>query len=165
MKRGLIPWREVRTWECTACGRCCIGYRVPLKMDEYIRITKLYGYDVVEVGMGKVYLRRGPDNRCVFLRPILGRWVCTLQSMKPLACKLYPFRIYMRPLYNREDGSAYNYKGKTLHIYLDPHCEGIRPGRPSEHFVRHILPEVVEIGLGLRWKQRYTTSRLIHWPP
>jgi len=43
MKRGLIPWREVRTWECTACGRCCIGYRVPLKMDEYIKITKVYG--------------------------------------------------------------------------------------------------------------------------
>jgi Fe-S-cluster containining protein len=158
-REGLIPWSEVNSWACKACGRCCVGYRVPLKMDEYARVANLYGHNVVELGLGKVYLRHGPGDRCIFQHPSQGRWVCALQAIKPLACKLFPFRVQSKPVYRRGDGSGYRFRDKTLHIYMDPACPGIVPGKPSERFLLHTLPEIAEIGMGLRWKQRYTTSK------
>ena len=128
-------------------------------MDEYARVTRLYGHGVVAFGLGKVYLKHGVGDRCIFQHPVQGRWVCALQAMKPLACKLFPFRVYHQPVYRRGDGSAYTLHGRTLHVYLDPHCPGIVPGRPSDRFLHGTLPEAVEIGMGLRWKQRYTTSK------
>lgn len=165
MGEELIPWVEVNTWTCTACGLCCKGYRAPLKMDEYARITGRYGLGVVEVGLGKVYLRHGFEDRCIFQHPVMGRWACTIQDIKPLACKLFPFRILSKPVYRRGDGSGYRYRGRIFHIYLDPNCEGIVIGKPSERFITHVLPEVMELGLGVRWKQRLTTSKYISWTP
>lgn len=162
---GLIPWSEVHTWSCTACGRCCVGYRIPLKMDEYVRVANRYGYGVVEFGLGKVYLKQGPSDRCIFQHPSQGRWVCALQAMKPLACKLFPFRVYSQPVYKRGDTSEYRFRDKIFYVYLDPSCPGIVGGKPSERFLLSTLPEVVEIGMGLRWKQRYTTSKYISWTP
>jgi len=162
---GLIPWSEAHSWSCTACGRCCVGYRVPLKMDEYVRVASRYGYDAVDFGMGKVYLRHGLGDRCLFQHPSQGRWVCALQGIKPLACKLFPFRVLSKPVYRRGDGSEFIYKGRTFHVYLDPDCEGIVLGRPSERLLYQILPEVVEIGMGERTKQRFTTSKYVSWMP
>jgi len=162
---GLIPWSEVHSWMCAACGRCCIGYRVPLKMDEYVRLAKQYGYDVVEYGLGKVYLKHGAGDRCIFQHPSQGRWVCALQAIKPLACKLFPFRVHSQPVYKRGDRSEYRHRGKTFHVYLDPNCPGIEVGRPGKRFLYQILPEIVEIGMGMRWKQKYTTSKYISWTP
>lgn len=163
--RALIPWRQVKSWSCVACGNCCQGYRVPLKTDEYARVASLYGHGVVEFGLGKVYLKLGRGNRCVFQHPSQGRWVCSLQAMKPLACKLFPFRIQSNPVYKRGDTSAYSYHGKTFYVYLDPACGGIKVGRPSPRFLHEILPEVIQIGMGQRFKQRYTTSKYISWTP
>ncbi len=162
---SLIPWSEVHSWACTACGRCCVGYRVPLKMDEYVRVARRYGHGVVEFGLGKVYLKHGVGDRCIFQHPSQGRWVCALQAIKPLACKLFPFRVYSQPVYKRGDGSAYRFRGRTFYVYLDPNCPGIVPGRPGERFLNQTLPEIVEIGMGLRWKQKYTTSKYISWTP
>jgi hypothetical protein len=53
--------------------------------------------------------------------------------------------------------------GQTFYIYLDPDCEGIVFGKPSERFLKQILPEVVQIGLGQRWKQKFTTSKYLSW--
>lgn len=125
----------------------------------------MYGYGVVEFGLGKVYLKHGFENRCVFQRPSHGRWVCSLQSVKPLACKLFPFRIHSKPVYRRGDASAYVYRGRTFHVYLDPNCEGIVVGKPSGRFRTKVLPEVIQIGMGQRYKQRYTTSKYISWTP
>ena len=162
---GLIPWSEVSSWSCKACGQCCVGYRVPLKMDEYVRVANRYGHGVVEFGLGKVYLKQGIGDRCIFQHPSQGRWVCALQAIKPLACKLYPFRVYSQPVYKRGDISAYRSHGRTFHVYLDPNCPGIVVGKPRERFLHHILPEVVEIGMGMRWKQKYSTSKYISWTP
>jgi len=164
-EEGLIPWSEVHSWSCIACGQCCIGYRVPLKMDEYVRVAKRYGHGVFEFGLGKVYLKHGFGDRCIFQHPSQGRWVCALQAIKPLACKLFPFRVYSKPIYKRGDKSAYTHRERTLYVYLDPSCPGIAVGRPRERFLRKTLPEVVEIGIGLRWKQKYTTSKYISWTP
>jgi Fe-S-cluster containining protein len=164
-EQGLIPWSEVHAWACTACGRCCVGYRVPLKMDEYVRVANRYGHGVVDLGLGKAYIRHGFDDRCVFQHPYGDRWLCALQGIKPLACKLFPFRVYPSPVYRRGDRSEYRFGGRTFHVYLDPDCEGVVPGIPGDRFLNQTLPEVVSIGMGLTYKQRFSTSKYIAWTP
>ena len=161
--KALIPWSEVHSWSCVACGNCCRGYRVPLKPDEYAKISGAYGLDVLEFGLGKVYLKMGKDRRCVFQRPSMGRWVCTLQGTKPYACMLFPFRVYNKPLYSRGDGSAYQYGNRTYYVYMDPNCHGIVSGQPNERFLKKIVPEMIQISMGVRYKQKYTTSKYIGW--
>ncbi len=134
-------------------------------MDEYVRVASMYGQDVLEFGVGKAYLKVGSDQRCVFQRPSMGRWVCTLQAVKPMACKLFPFRVYSKPVYSRGDNSAYVFGGRTFHVYLDQACQGVVPGKPNERFVNEVLPEVVGIGMGIAHKQRLTTSKYISWKP
>lgn len=166
MRRGaLVPWTEVNSWACKACGNCCVGYRVPLKMDEMVNVTNYYGPGVLEYGLGKAYLRNQPDGRCVFQNPLMGRWICTLQGTKPTACRLFPFRIHNKPVYKRGDGAAVTFRGQTLYLYLDSECEGIVLGQPGERFKDLIVPEIVSMGLGLQVKQKYTTSKSIHWRP
>jgi len=163
--KALIPWSEVSSWSCVACGNCCVGYSVPLKADEYARVAQRYGFDVVDFGLGKVYLKRGQNNRCVFQRPSMGRWICSLQGIKPLACKLFPFRIHSKPIYSKGDGSAIKYLGKNFNVYLDPACAGVISGKPSTRFYNQVLPEMIQIGMGVTSKQRFTTSKYISWKP
>jgi Fe-S-cluster containining protein len=129
-------------------------------MEEYAKVAQIYGTKVLEFGLGKVYLKNGSGNRCVFQRPTaFGRWICSLQSMKPLACKLFPFRIQSKPAYKRGDTSIYRFRGHNFHVYLDPECDGINIGRPSPRFRDEVLPEILQIGIGERVKQKYTTSK------
>ncbi len=162
---GLVPWREVASWSCNACGNCCVGYRVPLRMDEYVKVANTCGNAVLEYGTGKVYLRNGPDRRCILQHPYMGRWLCTIQGMKPTACRLFPFRIHNKPVYNRGDNSSYQWGDRTYYIYLDPDCEGIVKGKPTPRFANEIMPEILRSGLGVSLKQRYTTSKYIGWTP
>jgi Fe-S-cluster containining protein len=163
--KTLIPWREVASWQCRACGNCCIGYRVPLRMDEFVKVGSACGQGVFEYGTGKVYLKNGPDRRCVLQRPLMDTWICTIQGMKPTACRLFPFRIQHKPVYLRGDNSDYKLGDKIYYIYLDPDCEGIVPGQPTERFANQVLPEIIRSGFGVSQKQRYTTSRYISWTP
>jgi Fe-S-cluster containining protein len=163
--RALIPWTEVHTWSCVACGNCCLGYRVPLRMDEMVKVSSIYGPDVLEYGMGKAYLKNQPNGRCLFQRPLMNRWICTLQGIKPTACRVFPFRIHSKPVYKRGDNAGVRFQDKMLYLYMDPDCHGIVPGTPSERFKEMIVPEVLSMGLGLQIKQRYTTSKSIHWRP
>ncbi|MCW4049579.1 MAG: YkgJ family cysteine cluster protein [Candidatus Bathyarchaeota archaeon] len=164
-KAGLIPWTEVNNWSCIACGNCCLGYRVPLKMDEMVKVNAMYGPTVLEYGMGKAYLRNQRNGRCVFQRPLMNRWICTLQGTKPTACRLFPFRIHSKPIYKRGDQAGINLKGKIMYLYMDPDCQGIIHGQPSDRFRNQIVPEIISMGMGLQVKQKYTTSRSIHWRP
>ncbi len=164
-KSSLIPWREVSSWSCKACGNCCIGYRVPLKMDEMVRITNRYGRNVLRYGLGKAYLRNQRNGRCTFQRPLMGRWICTLQGTKPTACRLFPFRIQKKPIYKRGDNGRVRMGGRDFYLYMDPSCEGIDLGQPTERFSKEIVPEILRIGMGLPVKQKFTTSKSIHWRP
>jgi hypothetical protein len=38
-------------------------------------------------------------------------------------------------------------------------------GQPSDRFRELVVPEILEMGMGLQVKQRYTTSKSIHWRP
>lgn len=136
-----------------------MGFRVPLKMNEFVKVANLYGTDKLVYGVGKAYLKNHSNGRCVFQTPSMGRWICKLQGMKPVACKLFPFRIQKEPIYKRGDNSHINYGGKTYHLYLDPICQGIQIGRPTQHFVKKVVPEILRIGMGVAQKQRYTTSK------
>ncbi len=54
---------------------------------------------------------------------------------------------------------------KEFFVYVDPRCTGLRFGRnPSNQLVSKTMPEVIEIALGLREKQFYSTSRIPSYP-
>jgi len=162
---ALIPWTEVASWSCRACGNCCVGYRVPLKMEEMVSISARYGSGVMEYGLSKAYLKNRPNGRCVFQRPLNGRWICTLQGTKPTACRLFPFRMHNKPLYKHGDNAKVQIGNKTYYLYMDPNCQGIVLGQPTDRFKNEIVPEIIRIGMGLPVKQKYTTSKSIHWRP
>jgi Fe-S-cluster containining protein len=162
---SLIPWTEVQNWECIACGNCCLGYRVPLKMDEMVKVSAVYGPDVLEYGMGKAYLKNQSNGRCVFQKPLMDRWICTLQGTKPTACRLFPFRIHNKSVYKRGDNAGIRFNGKKYYLYLDPDCQGITSGQPNDRFRNQVVPEIMSTGIGLQVKQKYTTSKSIHWRP
>lgn len=164
-RAALIPWTQVRSWSCKACGNCCVGYRVPLKMEEYVKVGRLYGPNVIEYGVGKAYLKNKKNGRCVFQNPLMGRWICTLQGTKPTACRLFPFRIHNKPVYKKGDTASINFQGKTYYLYMDPDCQGVETGHPSPRFKDDIVPEIMSIGIGLPVKQKFTTSKSIHWKP
>jgi Fe-S-cluster containining protein len=134
-------------------------------MEEFVKVANSFGSDKLEYGVGKVYIKVRPDRRCFFHAASSGRWICTLQGIKPIACKLFPFRIQKEPIYKRGDNSQIKIFGKTYHIYLDPVCRGIEYGRPSQRFLGKVVPEIVTIGLGVAQKQRYSTSKYISWSP
>ncbi len=80
--------------------------------------------------------------------------------MKPVACKLWPFIPLSKPKYGRDEEAIFEHSGERFYIYLDPRCPGITYGKPSVHFFQKVLPEVVELRLGTRTHQDFTTSHL-----
>jgi len=134
-------------------------------MNEMVLINAKYGPNVMEYGVSKAYLRNRSNGRCVFQRPLMDKWICTLQVTKPTACRLFPFRIHKKPVYKEGDTAGYVFNNQKYYLYLDPSCEGVILGKPSERFRTQIIPEIMSIGIGLAVKQRYTTSSNIHWKP
>ena len=82
--------------------------------------------------------------------------------MKPIACKLWPFKILSRPKYGRANEAIFNYAGRRFYVYVDPFCPRIRWGKPSPELVYKVIPEFIEIALGRRVKQFYSTSRILN---
>lgn len=164
LRVSLLPWRHVNSWVCTACGECCRGFKVVLKPEEWLTIVEKYGIDVTEVGSNKLYLKRRADGSCIFLYRWGKFWLCGLQQMKPKACKLWPFKILSWPKYGNARKAAYRYMGRILYVYVDPFCPGVKVGVPSKNFVNKVLPEFIEIALGLRTGQEHSTSKLPEAP-
>jgi Fe-S-cluster containining protein len=157
----LVPWRYVQDWNCTACGLCCKGYDVVLDFPEWIKIVKDYGVGFTRPGISRFFLKRKNDDTCAFLYNLYGHWLCGLQeNMKPIACKLWPFKISDRPKFGRSNEAAYRYSDKRLFVYVDPFCPGLRLGYPSSSFIRETLSEFIELAVGLRRKQFYSTSKM-----
>ena len=138
---------------------------MPLKMDEMVIISSKYGPNVLEYGVGKAYLRNQSNGRCEFQRPLMNRWICTLQGTKPTACRLFPFRMHHKPIYKGGENAKVAIGDRVYYLYIDPDCKGIELGQPSERFRNEIVPEIVRIGMGLPVKQKFTTSKSIHWRP
>ena len=156
-----VPWRCVQDWNCSACGLCCRGYDVVLDFPEWMRIVKAYGVNLTEPGINRLFLKHKNDDTCVFLSNFYGRWVCCLQEhLKPLACKLWPFKISDKPRFGGSNQAVYRHYDKQLFVYVDPFCPGLRWGNPNPGFVRETLTEFVDLAVRSRRKQFYSTSRL-----
>lgn len=159
-----LPWRYVASWNCIACGMCCRGFHVAVGFNEWVKIVGSYGVGVTEPGLDKFYLSRRSDGTCVFLYKLYDMWLCGLQHMKPKACKLWPFKVLDRPKYGRPNEASYRYKDRNFFVYVDPLCVGIRWGSPTQEFAYRSITELVEIVLGIREKQYYSTSRIPYRP-
>jgi len=156
-----VPWRYVQDWNCTACGLCCKGFDVVLDFPEWVKIVKAYGVGFTEPSISKFYLKRKSDGTCIFLYNIQGMWLCALQQMKPIACKLWPFKVSDKPKYGRPNEAIYDYGENKLYVYVDQSCLGLQWGNPTQEFRNGTLREFVDLALGLRQKQFYSTSRLL----
>ncbi|WP_455283575.1 YkgJ family cysteine cluster protein [[Eubacterium] cellulosolvens] len=153
-----IPWSRVKSWVCDACGECCRWFSVPVTMHEYARISQNYGHDVFALGLGRAYLRRRPDGRCVFQFKRGDRWLCALQAEKPHACKMWPFIVCSNPVHGRDDAARWDGRGGRAYVYVDPRCSRIWLGKPTGQLVDKALPEFVDIAYGRRGTQLYTTD-------
>lgn len=157
-----IPWRYVNSWGCTACGLCCKAFDVVLRFNEWLSLVRTYGVGTTTASLNKFYIKKKSNGTCIFLYKSYGRWLCGLQHMKPLACKLWPFKILDRPKYGRPSEAFYKYRGKKLFVYIDPFCPEITWGTPSRGFAYNVVPEFIELALGLREKQVYSTSKMLY---
>jgi len=153
-----VPWTNVNSWRCTGCGICCNRFEVVLKFNEWLKLVQTYGAGVTNAGLSKFYLGKRADGSCVFLTASTNACLCGLQNMKPLACKLWPFKISDTPRYGEAREAAFDYQGRRLYVYIDPFCPEILYGKPSATMMHRVIPEFIEIALGLREKQFYSTA-------
>jgi Fe-S-cluster containining protein len=153
-----IPWSRVSYWQCTGCGICCKEFDVVLKFNEWLRLVRNYGIGVTAAGLNRLYLGKKPDGSCVFLSSAGNMYFCGLQNMKPLACKLWPFKVIDNPKYGMANEAVYNYRGRKVYVYIDPLCPKTQFGKPTAMMVHGVIPEFIEIALGLREKQFYSTA-------
>jgi len=158
-----LPWSNVKFWSCIRCGDCC-KLAVQLTTREWLDLTRRYGYAIIDQEVGGFYLRKTIDDTCPFLLRSPVGLLCALQQTKPLACKLWPFRVLTEPKYGQPSEACFNYRNRRFYVYVMPNCPGISWGRPAEWFVEKTLPEFIDIRIGLQEKQYLSTSRF-HFQP
>jgi len=154
-----VPWSQVHSWSCNGCGECCKWFTVPISTYEYAKIGQVVGFRMFEFREGGVWLKKRPDRRCVFALCRGNLWLCGLQNGKPYPCRMWPFRISNQPLYGRNDRARYEGSSWTGYVYVDSRCPGIVYGRPSLTFTTRIVEEFVQMAIGERRHQYYSTSR------
>ncbi len=163
LERGrlkLVPWGLVKYWRCVRCGACCQHTTVQLTPPEWLRLVKSYGFGIVEQNISGFYLRKTLNDQCPFLYPSVSGWSCKLQHVKPLACKLWPFRIRATPTFGDGDAAYFKYRQQEFYVYAYPQCPGLVLGKPSRLLSSKILPEFLDIRMGLQKQQVYSTSKL-----
>lgn len=150
-----VPYKQIESWKCLACGKCCRRYAVNLTWKEYREIKK-FRPDKVRIKKRKPYLKRKADGRCEFLYGDL----CSLQAldMKPVACKVWPFKVLPKPAKNdREfDGLYQTADKKEYFVYINPRCSGINKGNPFQ--LQRSVEEIIAFWNGSKKQQRYSTS-------
>jgi Fe-S-cluster containining protein len=152
-----VPWKTVADWRCKACGYCCKLYSVVLGFPEWLRLTKTFGSETTVAGLDRFYIKRTSNGACAFLCNNSRNYYCTLQSMKPEACKIWPFKVLAEPKYGEEKQAAFDYMGNRLYVYADTMCSGLRYGTPTWEFRYTTIKEFIELALGLRQVQSKTT--------
>jgi len=128
-----------------------------LTMHEYAMITQKYGHDVLALGVGRAYLRRRTDGRCIFQYCDSDGWLCGLQAEKPYACKMWPFIVCKKPLHGGQQAAGWDAPYGRIYVYADPRCPRITFGEPTDYLINTVLPEFVDIAVGKRKSQLYTT--------
>jgi Fe-S-cluster containining protein len=156
----LVPWSFVKSWGCLACGHCCRDYAIPLAEEEWRGLSGLFGPRVAERIHDKKFLRMEENGRCAFLHKIEGHWLCSIQGAKPLACRLFPFKVCFQPPSGRRAEGLFSHSGRRLFIYVDADCRGIEWGAPSMELVRKVLPEFIGLKLKEDRAQFYSTAHV-----
>ena len=132
----VTPSTKIR-FKCTGCGDCCrhVKETVPVDSQDAFYLTKYLrdlGMDIYcvdqfleqyaepalldECGFFVYFLKSvGKDNACVFLKD--NR--CSVQEVKPLACKLYPFMVDP----NESGNFRYLYSRERTHHFHGPAVE------------------------------------------
>lgn len=155
--RYYVPWREIRSWRCLACGMCCSRFNIPLRSYEYAQIFQVFGPQVMSLHhSGNSYLKK-VKNKCVFQE---DSGECFLQQMglKPVACKLWPFAVSQRKIKQKDNRRAiFHHQGERYYVYIKPSCPGINQGRPKN--LPSILHEIVEISINPTKLQEHSTSQ------
>lgn len=154
----VVPWNVVNSWHCNTCGLCCKHYDVILKLPEWLNIVKTFGVEYTASSLSNFSLRRRADGSCTFLHQAPTASICSLQYAKPQACRLWPFKVLDKPKYGRPNDAVYYYGGRRLYVYVDSVCSGIRYGVPAQDFDYSVIPEFIEIALGVRRRQFKSTA-------
>jgi Fe-S-cluster containining protein len=155
-----ISWRNVKSWRCVSCGICCKDYYVVLNLAEWISILKNYGEGAIAQAPGKLLLSKRNNGTCCFLNQLGNPPSCGLQHAKPLACKIWPFKVFGEPKFGDKQKALYIYRDREFYVYVDSACTGLRLGKPTNDLKFKILPEFIDVALGLRQKQYYSTSKV-----
>lgn len=155
-----IPWRRIKSWNCINCSMCCREYDVVLGYWEWAKIIKDFGVGAIKPSIARLCLGKKDDGTCVFLYNSYGKWLCALQWNKPRACKLWPFKIHEQPKYGEDKEAIFSFRERDFFVYVDPSCLGLAFGTPARRFMNGTLQEVIEIALGLRENQFYSTCKL-----
>jgi Fe-S-cluster containining protein len=155
-----VPWRYIADWKCIRCGDCCRLYSVVINFHEWLRIVKNYGIEHTTSGLDKLYIRRRSDGACTFLGSSPYASMCALQSAKPRACQLWPFKVLMKPQYGFAREATFPIGENYVFVYADTMCNGLMLGSPTLDFANYTVREFVEIAAGLSSQQLKTTSNI-----
>ncbi len=155
-----LPWRNVHSWKCFECGMCCRDYHVVLNYNEWVNIVKNYGIETTIPSISKLFLGKNDDGTCYFLTRNEDTFFCSLQFMKPLACKIWPFKIFDKPKFGNPDKALFQYRNNNFYIYVDPACKGLNWGIPSPEYKYRTLPEFIDVAVGLCKQQFHSTSKI-----
>ena len=159
-----VSWRNVKTWNCVKCGMCCRDYKVVLNFGEWVNLVRNYGVATTIPSVNKLLLGKKLDGTCYFLTPLGGNCTCGLQYMKPLACKIWPFKIFLDPKFGSPNEALYRYRNRNFFVYVDPACTGLSWGIPTPEFKYKKLPEFIDVAVGILRKQLYSTSKIKFQP-
>ena len=86
----------MKAFDCKMCGECCHGVGgIFMEVEEQKRIAEFLSLKLVnfltghtEKRNGRIYAGVGSDNFCIFFKK--ENW-CTIHSVKPARCGLWPF--------------------------------------------------------------------------
>jgi Fe-S-cluster containining protein len=150
IKMQFIPWQNIADWHCKACSYCCKLYGVVINFQEWLNIAKTFGVETTVAGLERFYIKRTDDGSCTFLCYQANNCYCSLQNIKPQACKIWPFKVLSEPKYGQPKQAAFDYGGLQLYVYADTMCSGLR--------------EFAELALGVRKIQCKTTRPVVYQP-
>ena len=113
---------------CIACAASChlivnLGKDDAERILDYATASKIKE-TVIEKRGDRLWLKRNPDGACVFLTYSGGLPRCSIYSIRPVACRLYP----LIP------------SGNSLKV--DPFCPGLDRNR-GHNFKEHLLTQEV----------------------
>lgn len=145
-----VPWKQVASWHCNACGKCCREYTVRLTFYEYLLLRKT-GF-VEEKATG--YYIKKIGKSC----PFQHRNLCLLHGkIKPKACRLFPFVI----LKKGEEDARYEFKGEEFYVYLELGCPNIKIEKGG---IVPLVEEAIKVYLGLQFMPALQHQPQLEYP-